>query len=59
MEDGSGDDGFVFCLLQGGFCGDGFGGVGLGFVASVLFGKVASGGMLCLKDFLLPEVPIF
>ncbi|KAF5810884.1 hypothetical protein HanXRQr2_Chr04g0174931 [Helianthus annuus] len=53
MEVGSGDEGFVFCFLRGGFCvvcfcgGDGD------------LGNMARGGLLCFFDFLLVEVPRF
>ncbi|MFS7919884.1 hypothetical protein Hanom_Chr03g00217861 [Helianthus anomalus] len=75
VEDGSGEDGFVFYFFAGCFCG---GGIGLGVevdgflipavvcpagLSDVCFGGegdlgyVARGGLLCLWDFLLTEVP--
>ncbi|MFS7932241.1 hypothetical protein Hanom_Chr04g00365531 [Helianthus anomalus] len=81
IEYGNGEEGFVFCFLAGGFCGEGVGlGVAVGGLlvpamvlrpvvvgclglAEVYFGgegglgNMASGGLLCLCDFFLLEVP--
>ncbi|MFS7960758.1 hypothetical protein Hanom_Chr08g00706781 [Helianthus anomalus] len=77
VEDGNGDDGFVFRFLAGGFCGEGVGldvAVGgfsepavvlrpvvVGLLGICFCGSglenVTSGGLLCLNDFLLFEVP--